>query len=730
MNATGFDFTPLVTMVTMSTVAPLIATTSVALITNFTEIIPKILKHIYDKVICEHNIIIDSKRTFNKKNSNWGSLPGEEHNDMLITAVIQYVDTLDIKKPLSALCNMGPGRRGKGLSNYEYGLSREFIFVPKTSIKYNDLLISYSQDITYDRNGDVSSYSKHLKIASHISFENIENFLKDSHLHYNEKTNPKVDKTNYLYKQLPNDTGLRFNKYVNSNIANFDNIYLPEKNKIISLVDQYKRGELSKLSFLLHGKPGCGKCLHPDTPVLMYRGGIKRASEVQVGDLLIGDDSQPRNVLSLARGRDIMYQIDQSNGDSYIVNSAHILTLRNNVSIIDIPLLDYINKSPQWKKLYKGYKVPVEYPSQYIKIDPYTFGKWLVDSTTNEQCNHAIYDRNSIPDEYKYNSQDVRMQVLAGMIDSAGHIKENIYYVVASEQLTTDIVFLCRTLGFKVTYQQRGYYTGASIITIRGCNLNQVPVRFSYNRAKPSVCDYFCEIAVTELGPGDYCGWELDANGRFLLGDCTVTHNTSIIKAIAARLGYSIIEVKLSFMTDDAQLMSLFHCENLLSHIYNDTSYPVTSTNITLENRIYIFEDIDAECEEIKQRGLQKEETLTKEETKVLSLIEKIKQKKESSGLSLSGILNALDGVLEIGGVTIMTTNHIEMLDEALIRPGRITYRLELKKMLGLHANEMIIKKYGTGITVPDYLLTPATLESLCVTCATIEELKDAIAHV
>lgn len=41
--------------------------------------------------------------------------------------------------------------------------------------------------------------------------------------------------------------------------------------------------------------------------------------------------------------------------------------------------------------------------------------------------------------------------------------------------------------------------------------------------------------------------------------------------------------------------------------------------------------------------------------------------------VSMSGLLNTLDGVAsQDGRVLIMTTNHVEKLDEALIRPGRI----------------------------------------------------------
>jgi len=51
----------------------------------------------------------------------------------------------------------------------------------------------------------------------------------------------------------------------------------------------------------------------------------------------------------------------------------------------------------------------------------------------------------------------------------------------------------------------------------------------------------------------------------------------------------------------------------------------------------------------------------------------------EAEGITLSGLLNALDGVVTPHGlVTVMTTNDISTLDEALIRPGRADAKIEL----------------------------------------------------
>lgn len=55
------------------------------------------------------------------------------------------------------------------------------------------------------------------------------------------------------------------------------------------------------------------------------------------------------------------------------------------------------------------------------------------------------------------------------------------------------------------------------------------------------------------------------------------------------------------------------------------------------------------------------------------------KQEKELLGVTLSGLLNVLDGMLAPkGAVFVMTTNHVDVLDPALIRPGRVDMRLHI----------------------------------------------------
>jgi replicative DNA helicase len=138
------------------------------------------------------------------------------------------------------------------------------------------------------------------------------------------------------------------------------------------------------------GRPSMGKCFGKGTRILMYSGEIKVVEEIQVGDLLMGNDSTPRRVLSLARGREAMYWVRQNKAMDYRVNEAHILSLKRsrnegkykNGDVLNIPLTDYLNASTKFRSNYKGYKVGVEFAEQELPLCPYFLGLWLGDGTS------------------------------------------------------------------------------------------------------------------------------------------------------------------------------------------------------------------------------------------------------------------------------------------------------------------------------------------------------------
>ena len=138
---------------------------------------------------------------------------------------------------------------------------------------------------------------------------------------------------------------------------------------------------------ILAARPAMGKCLGKGTNVVMFDGSLRKVEDIREGDLLMGDDSTPRRVLSLAQGREMMYWIRQNNGIDYRVNESHILSLKRSRNegphtkgtVLNISVRDYLTKSDKFKTNYKGYKVAVDFPAQAIPLDPYFVGLWLGD---------------------------------------------------------------------------------------------------------------------------------------------------------------------------------------------------------------------------------------------------------------------------------------------------------------------------------------------------------------
>ena len=143
---------------------------------------------------------------------------------------------------------------------------------------------------------------------------------------------------------------------------------------------------------IIAARPAMGKCLGKGTKVLMYDGTLKKVEDIQVGDRLMGDDSTPRNVLSLAQGREEMYWVRQNKGLDYRVNKSHILSLKRSRNegkhkhgdILNIEVSEYIEKSNRFKSNYKGYKVAVDFEEKHLDIEPYFLGLWLGDGRSSD----------------------------------------------------------------------------------------------------------------------------------------------------------------------------------------------------------------------------------------------------------------------------------------------------------------------------------------------------------
>lgn len=148
-----------------------------------------------------------------------------------------------------------------------------------------------------------------------------------------------------------------------------------------------------------------------------------------------------------------------------------------------------------------------------------------------------------IPAALLRTDQDTRRRVLAGLIDTDGYVGSNCVDIVSSlPALAEDILYLARSLGL-AAYARIKQVNGAAYtrISISGADLALLPVLLPRKKVAPRRQKKDVRrtgFRATYIGEGEYFGFTLDGDGRFLLGDFTVTHNTTtIIEAVRRIIG-------------------------------------------------------------------------------------------------------------------------------------------------------------------------------------------------
>lgn len=181
------------------------------------------------------------------------------------------------------------------------------------------------------------------------------------------------------------------------------------------------------------------------------------------------------------------------------------------------------------------------------------------------------------------------------------------------------------------------------------------------------------------------------------------TGKTSIIRAIANMTKRHIINVNFSNIASATQLKHLFFSDKL--DVYTDTTYSnKLSYHIPVDQRIYVLEEIDTIGDILKQRTNDVE----------------LSDQHVHDEVTLGEILTVLDGTIETPGrIVIMTSNHPELLDEALIRPGRIDVMVKFDKANKQTISDMFQAFYDKSMnndeiqSLPDKKLTPAEVSQV-----------------
>lgn len=333
-------------------------------------------------------------------------------------------------------------------------------------------------------------------------------------------------------------------------------------------------------------------CHAKGTGIRMFDGSVKLVEKIRVGDYVMGPDSRSRKVLRTVSGTQQMYRITPKRGaPSFVVNEDHMLSLvrarsfygeRNSVNrsrqqageIVNISVKEYIGKNKHFKHLHKLRQVGVNYGASDVVIDPYVLGAWLGDGLSKtfaicgiddevlayfrEYAEHrkckirleqsgklltvfttGMFDDLSfynlvknkhIPSNYAVNCEATRLQLLAGLLDTDGHLSGGCFEITqVNKRLAEDIQSLARSLGFRCSMSVKlvnhdPYYR----LLISG-DVSRIPTKIPRKQAKPRKQKKNHLVTGFNVEPtciDEFYGFTLNKDHLYLTADYIVHHNS------------------------------------------------------------------------------------------------------------------------------------------------------------------------------------------------------------
>lgn len=254
---------------------------------------------------------------------------------------------------------------------------------------------------------------------------------------------------------------------------------------------------------------------------------------------------------------------------------------------IDINIQEFLKQSKNFRERWYGYKAnSIPYKEQPVKIDPYMLGVWLGDGTSvypqittpdkeikdylqeyaakngmvlslngkkgkaetlrlkKKGCHdnpfmeklrfYNLVGNKHIPQEYIANSEEVRLELLAGLLDTDGCMDGNGYEITQKKEiLARQIKLIADTLGFRTSLRTRRakiYEKDCGIVyrlSING-DVWRIPCKIARKKVYPHKRkDWLVsKLTIEPVGNGEWYGIHLDGNQRYLHADGTVSHNS------------------------------------------------------------------------------------------------------------------------------------------------------------------------------------------------------------
>lgn len=226
--------------------------------------------------------------------------------------------------------------------------------------------------------------------------------------------------------------------------------------------------------------------------------------------------------------------------------------------------------------------------------------KYRLNPFTQLLRDNNLYMNKHIPINYIINDKETRLKLLAGFIDTDGTVKDNnssnaFIEISQSKRLHENLIrsleFIAKSLGYatSIYHHSINHRTSKgddmSLLTLRimGTNLNEIPTilkrkQINYSSERIKRTNHYTKFEVSFIGKDRFCGWQVDKNERFLLGNFIVTHNSRLLggkDSASPRYIHTHLEaiVDKIFKKEDAPILK--NLEDDGDIVEPDTYYPV-----------------------------------------------------------------------------------------------------------------------------------------------------------
>lgn len=266
-----------------------------------------------------------------------------------------------------------------------------------------------------------------------------------------------------------------------------------------TLLDKFAHGEIKKM--IVQMPPQHGKEIS-DNQIVATTKGLKKHGDLIVGDYVFGRDGTPVKVLWVSEKTRSEYVVSFSDGAKIECHGNHEWTVYNRFRqkeetietkhMASSTIYNGDGKRGSRYKYHVDSNVCVMFDSRNVDLDPYVLGAWLGDGdsscgiihignndveiignstykfkeskgTTTRKFyspelnlllkNNGLIKNKHIPDMYKYNSVEVRKNVIAGLIDTDGYVYHRNGRITISntnKRIIDDAAFILRSLSQSV----------------------------------------------------------------------------------------------------------------------------------------------------------------------------------------------------------------------------------------------------------------------------------------